>query len=45
MGSQLATIDALVVAAYAVFIFCLAQWVSRDNPGAGPKNTTDYFLI
>jgi solute:Na+ symporter, SSS family len=41
---QLATIDAAVVIAYAVGIFALAQWVSRDRAGAGPKNTTDYFL-
>ncbi len=41
---QLATIDVLVVVAYAIFIFALAQWVSRDKAGAGPKNTTDYFL-
>lgn len=41
---QLATIDVMVVIAYAVGIFALAQWVSRDKAGAGPKNTTDYFL-
>ena len=41
---QLATIDILVVIAYAIGIFALAQWVSRDKAGAGPKNTTDYFL-
>ena len=41
---QLATIDIIVVIAYAIGIFGLAQWVSRDKPGAGPKNTTDYFL-
>ena len=40
----LATIDIVVVVAYAVAIFGLAQWVSRDKPGDGPKNTTDYFL-
>ena len=27
-----------------IAIFGLAQYVSRDKPGAGPKNTTDYFL-
>ncbi|QGN54155.1 sodium/sugar symporter [Novosphingobium sp. Gsoil 351] len=37
-------IDVAVIAAYAIFIFGLAQWVSRDKLGAGPKNTTDYFL-
>ena len=41
---QLATIDILVVIAYAIGIFGLAQWVSRDKAGAGPKNSTDYFL-
>ena len=41
---QLATLDIVVVVAYAIGIFALAQWVSRDKPGAGPKNTTDYFL-
>jgi SSS family solute:Na+ symporter len=40
----LATIDVVIVVAYAVAIFGLAQWVSRDKPGAGAKNTTDYFL-
>lgn len=40
----LATIDVLVVIAYAVGIFALAQWVSREKAGAGPRNTTDYFL-
>jgi SSS family solute:Na+ symporter len=41
---QLATIDIVVVAVYFVCIFGLAQYVSRDKVGAGPKNTTDYFL-
>ena len=41
---RLTGIDAAVVAAYAVFIFGLAQWISRDKKGAGPKDTTDYFL-
>ncbi|MDO7840767.1 sodium/sugar symporter [Sphingomonas immobilis] len=41
---QLATIDIVVVATYFVCIFGLAQYVSRDRVGAGPKNTTDYFL-
>lgn len=41
---SLATIDIIVVIAYAVAIFGLAQWVSRDKPGAGPKDTADYFL-
>ena len=41
---QMGTIDIVVVILYAVAIFGLAQWVSRDKVGAGPKNTTDYFL-
>ena len=40
----LSVIDAIVVLLYAIGIFGLAQWVSRDKPGAGPKNTSDYFL-
>jgi SSS family solute:Na+ symporter len=40
----LSVIDAIVVLLYAVGIFGLAQWVSRDKVGAGPKNTSDYFL-
>jgi SSS family solute:Na+ symporter len=40
----LSTIDIVVVAAYAVFIFVLAQWVSRDKAGDGPKDSSDYFL-
>jgi SSS family solute:Na+ symporter len=41
---QMGTIDIVVVILYAVAIFGLAQWVSRDKAGAAPKNTTDYFL-
>jgi solute:Na+ symporter, SSS family len=41
---SLPTIDLVVVIAYAIAIFGLAQYVSRDRVGAGPKNTTDYFL-
>lgn len=40
----LATLDIAVIIAYGIAIFGLAQWVSRDKAGAGPKNTTDYFL-
>lgn len=40
----LALIDIVVVTIYAIGIFGLAQWVSRDKAGAGPKNSTDYFL-
>ncbi len=39
----LSTIDIVVVAAYAVFIFVLAQWVSREKAGH-QKDTSDYFL-
>lgn len=41
---QLSTIDLVVVIAYAVFIFGLAQFVSRDKDKSKPKDTTDYFL-
>jgi len=41
---QLSTLDVIVVALYAVFIFGLAQYVSREKAGAGARNTTDYFL-
>ncbi|BBD96759.1 sodium transporter [Sphingobium amiense] len=40
---NLATIDIVVVVAYALGIFALAQWVSRDRAGTA-KNSTDYFL-
>jgi SSS family solute:Na+ symporter len=39
----LATIDLVILAIYAVCIFGLAQWVSRDKGGA-KKTSTDYFL-
>ncbi|RZJ30675.1 MAG: sodium transporter, partial [Brevundimonas sp.] len=39
----LAPIDLILLAIYAIFIFALAQWVSRDKGGA-QKNSTDYFL-
>src|SRR3954471_3807901 len=39
----LATIDVIVVVAYAIFIFGLAQWVSREKGGKA-KDTSDYFL-
>src|SRR5688572_10432332 len=41
--SRLATIDIAVLIAYAIGIFVLAQWVSREKPGE-KKDTTDYFL-
>jgi solute:Na+ symporter, SSS family len=40
---HLSNVDIAVVAAYAVFIFLLAQWVSREKPGH-VKNSQDYFL-
>ena len=40
---RLATIDVVVVVAYAIFIFGLAQWVSREKGGKA-KDTSDYFL-
>lgn len=39
----LATIDLVILGVYALFIFGLAQWVSRDK-GGGKKTSTDYFL-
>jgi SSS family solute:Na+ symporter len=40
---RLATIDVVVVVVYAITLFTLAQWVSREKPGHS-KNTADYFL-
>jgi len=40
---NLAAIDIAVLAVYAVAIFGLAQWVSRDK-GGHQKDSTDYFL-
>jgi SSS family solute:Na+ symporter len=39
----LSTIDLVVVIAYAIGIFSLAQWVSRERAGH-QKDTSDYFL-
>jgi len=39
----LATIDIVVVVAYAIGIFALAQYVSRDQGGKA-KDSSDYFL-
>ena len=39
----LSTIDLVVVIAYAIGIFSLAQWVSRERAGH-EKDTSDYFL-
>ncbi|QAY75349.1 sodium/sugar symporter [Sphingosinicella sp. BN140058] len=40
---HLATIDIVVVVAYAIGIFLLAQYVSREKAGH-EKDTSDYFL-
>jgi solute:Na+ symporter, SSS family len=40
---NLSQIDLVVVVAYAIGIFGLAQWVSRDKPGH-QKDSSDYFL-
>ena len=40
---MLATLDITVVAIYALSLFMLAQWVSRERPGH-EKNENDYFL-
>ena len=40
---SLSTIDLIVVIAYAIGIFSLAQWVSRERAGH-EKDTSDYFL-
>ncbi|HEY2068906.1 MAG TPA: sodium/sugar symporter [Rhizomicrobium sp.] len=40
---HLSAIDIAVVAVYAVCIFVLAQWVSREKPGH-VKTSQDYFL-
>ena len=40
---RLSTIDIAIVGIYAVSIFALAQWVSREK-GAHKKDAQDYFL-
>ena len=40
---NLATLDIAILVIYAVGIFLLAQWVSREK-GAHEKNAQDYFL-
>ncbi|WNO53562.1 sodium/sugar symporter [Stakelama saccharophila] len=40
---KLATIDLIVVIVYAIGIFGLAQWVSREKAGH-EKDSSDYFL-
>ena len=41
--TSLSHIDLIVVIAYAIGIFGLAQWVSREKAGHA-KDTSDYFL-
>jgi SSS family solute:Na+ symporter len=41
--TSLSQIDLVVVIAYAIGIFALAQWVSREKAGHA-KDTSDYFL-
>jgi SSS family solute:Na+ symporter len=40
---SLSAVDIAIVCAYAVFIFALAQWVSREK-GSHQKDAQDYFL-
>src|SRR3954454_3985831 len=40
---SLSILDVVVVILYAIGIFSLAQWVSREKPGH-EKDTSDYFL-
>jgi SSS family solute:Na+ symporter len=39
----LSTLDIAIIVLYAVSIFSLAQWVSREK-GAHKKDAQDYFL-
>lgn len=41
--NQLSTLDIVIVAAYAIGLFALAMWVSREKDGH-EKNADDYFL-
>ena len=41
--SGLSQIDIIVIVIYAIGIFGLAQWVSREKAGHA-KDTSDYFL-
>jgi solute:Na+ symporter, SSS family len=40
---MLSTLDIVIVAVYAVGLFALAHWVSRDKAGQA-KDSTEYFL-
>jgi len=41
---QLATLDLAIIGLYFVFIFALAQWVSRVKAGDAARDSSDYFL-
>jgi SSS family solute:Na+ symporter len=40
---QLATLDLVIIALYAVGLFTLAQWISRE-PAGHTKDSSEYFL-
>ena len=40
---MLSSLDITIVAIYAIALFGLAQWVSREKPGH-EKDASDYFL-
>ncbi|WP_363800292.1 sodium/solute symporter [Lysobacter firmicutimachus] len=40
---KLSALDLVIIGAYAIAIFVLAQWVARDKSGRG-KSSGDYFL-
>ena len=40
---QLATLDIVIIVVYAIGLFALAQWVSRNRTGQS-KDSTEYFL-
>src|SRR5262249_36835210 len=40
---QLATLDLIIIVIYAIGLFTLAQWLSRDR-GGQEKDSTAYFL-
>ncbi|WP_440977105.1 sodium:solute symporter family transporter, partial [Pseudoxanthomonas winnipegensis] len=40
---SLSPLDTCIVVLYAIFIFALAQWVSREKRG-GQRSAQDYFL-
>jgi SSS family solute:Na+ symporter len=40
---QLATLDLIIIVIYAIGLFTLAQWVSRER-GGQEKDSAEYFL-